>query len=236
MGMDYYRLSLPVKKKRGRAAKFRKVWNWFDMLGPVAQLGAHPVGTPRAGLFGLSCHGQPCYAMSVDEMAGRVWSSNVPQIRLLFPRILNEGKSWVRGLRTMWFSTCGTALALMVFSLLNGEPEAISKAIRDLGSADYRTRQKATDWLLARPDSVAALRDALKPPDSEVARRAALVLDHLDRRPVRELESAIGKGSVEHTIEILASWPSGKYEEQAWSGVCKLTSRLLQLHQAKSGG
>src|SRR5687768_3987823 len=87
-------------------------------------------------------------------------------------------------------------------------PEAIAKAVRDLGADDYRARERATTWLWAAGAAAEpALREALKSSDAEVVARARDLLDKIPygvtpdmpRRFVELIATARGGGS--------AAWP-----------------------------
>jgi hypothetical protein len=107
--------------------------------------------------------------------------------------------------------------------------------VKRLGSADFRQRDSATEALKMDPNSATLLRDALRSPNTEIARRAAIILEYHDRRPVRDLQSAAKEGRVNAFVELLADWPAGKYETEAWNGVRDLMRPILELHE-KTGG
>ncbi|MFO0808838.1 MAG: hypothetical protein U0746_09465 [Gemmataceae bacterium] len=92
--------------------------------------------------------------------------------------------------------------AILLFALAlaaDPSPPDIPRAVRDLGSDNYFTREKATKLLWAiGPPAEAALRDALKSNDPEVVARARRVLDLVtaglrpeDPRRLLELAAAL---------------------------------------------
>ena len=60
------------------------------------------------------------------------------------------------------------------------KPDAIAKAVRDLGADDYHARETATAWLWAAGPAVEdALKAGLKSPDAEVVARCRDLLDKI---------------------------------------------------------
>jgi hypothetical protein len=115
------------------------------------------------------------------------------------------------------------------------EEEGIDVLVKRLGSGDFRQREAATEALKRDPKSAPLLREALRSPNLEIVRRAATILEYHERRPVRELESAVKEGRIEAVIGLLAEWPSGKHEPEAWDAVRDLTRTVAKLHQKQGG-
>jgi tetratricopeptide (TPR) repeat protein len=89
-------------------------------------------------------------------------------------------------------------------------PEAIAAAVRQLGAADYRARERATAWLWAAgPAAEPALRDGLTSADAEVAARCR---DLLDKIPY-----GITPGMPRRFVELITAARAGG--AAAWPGV-----------------
>jgi hypothetical protein len=89
--------------------------------------------------------------------------------------------------------------------------------------------------LKKRPEAAEALRAAMRGADLETRRRAEEILEYYDRRVVRDLKAAGKEGRVDRFIELLAAWPTGKYEADAGYALQDLAKKLADLH-AKQGG
>jgi hypothetical protein len=134
--------------------------------------------------------------------------------------------------RFFWLS-----LALFPALLLAQGPddESIKALLKKLASANSAERQEATEMLKARPEGAPLVREALRSPDREVARRAALILDHFDGRPVRELNAAIKDGEVEKAIKLVADWPQGKNDDEVFAAIKELGRTLTDLARKQGG-
>jgi tetratricopeptide (TPR) repeat protein len=79
--------------------------------------------------------------------------------------------------------TLFTALGAQTYPRSPGaasSPDEIAQAVRDLGSADYRVRERATAWLWAAGPAVEdALTAGLQSPDAEVVARCRALLDKI---------------------------------------------------------
>ena len=136
----------------------------------------------------------------------------------------------------MRFSIAMSLIALPALLFAQEADQPSVKALVDsLGSASFQVRQAATKALKDRPESAPALRDALRSPDSEIRKRAAEVLEHFERQPIRDLNAAIKDGRASDVIATLAAWPAGKYEEDAWSALRKMAHDLADRHEKKGG-
>lgn len=98
--------------------------------------------------------------------------------------------------------------------------------IKQLGSTNVKLRDAALISLMERPEAAPALREALRSPDAEIARRAEQILDHLDRAPLRELDAAIKEGRIERVIDLATQLPEGKYEYEIMRSVIGLARRI----------
>jgi hypothetical protein len=122
---------------------------------------------------------------------------------------------------------------LALFSAQSAEP--IESLIKKLGSRSFKLREAASKELLQRPEAAAALKKKLHSADVEVAKRAALILEHFDREPLRRLQQAVKQGEVDRIVKALAVWPEGKHEAGAWDAVRDLARAVLDRHK-KNGG
>jgi hypothetical protein len=113
--------------------------------------------------------------------------------------------------------------------------------VRDLGSARFTTRQKATRQLLALgPPVLPYLQQALTNPDVEVVSRARRCLDQIRHGPGPELPAAVVRLLVQRrpnrTIETLLSYlPSAESEavaEEVVGGLERLTERAGNIDPA----
>jgi hypothetical protein len=122
-----------------------------------------------------------------------------------------------------------------VFAFTQPPGEDLSALLADLGNGNFQRREAATKALRERPEAEAALRKLLDSPDSETRKRVAEILDYYDRRPIREINTAIDEGRVLRVTEMLARWPKGKHDEDAWLAFTRLAHRLTDLHEKQGG-
>jgi hypothetical protein len=126
------------------------------------------------------------------------------------------------------------AFSLILLSLLvaNQQPDAttIVDMVKRLGSEHYQAREAATKWLLDHEEAAPQLREALQSADREVARRAGLILEHYDKRPLRDLQAAASSGGVARFVELLVGWPAGKHEEGVWQAARDFAVKVVELH------
>src|ERR1043165_6790868 len=123
-------------------------------------------------------------------------------------------------------------ILLPVALLAHGPPaDSVQSLIKNLGSTNFQVRQAATTALRDRPEAAPALREALRSSDLETRCRAAELLDHFDRLPIRLLKAAVKEGRVDRAIELLSAWPAGKYEPDAWALTHGLVKKLVDLDQ-----
>lgn len=113
--------------------------------------------------------------------------------------------------------------------------DEIISLLKRLGSSDFQQRVGAHKALQERPDAVPALREALRDATGERRTRITEILDFHDRRPVRELHSAIDAGNMAVVFDLLADWPNGKFEIEVWRGLGRLSQKVCDLHE-KHGG
>lgn len=93
-----------------------------------------------------------------------------------------------------------------------GSPDSeVQRLVRALGSGDFATREEATKALSERDDTEAELRKALKSPDREVARRAAMILEALEARQTKDvlakLRGQLKDKRLDLAVELLQSSP-----------------------------
>jgi hypothetical protein len=109
----------------------------------------------------------------------------------------------------------------------------IEKLIAQLGSDSFAVRERATQQLKQREDAIPALRQALKSPDGEVARRAAAILDFFaqqeKKRAFARLAALAKNGQVDQAIETLVRHPQWDDEDACWQVLFELAGRLLDL-------
>src|SRR5262245_58880095 len=105
------------------------------------------------------------------------------------------------------------------------EPDA-AQLVRDLGSADFETREAATRRLLEWETPPPALRAALKSGDPEMARRATRIINEITRR---EENTAFGKltefarrGEIDRLAELLVRRPKWADEDACWQALVDL--------------
>jgi hypothetical protein len=113
--------------------------------------------------------------------------------------------------------------------------ESIPALIKALGNANNKVRDSAHESLNKRPEAAPALRDALKSPDAEVARRAADILDYFEQRPMRDLAAAAKDGRPNRMLQIIASFPDGKHEDATWEVFRNFGLTLLDRHKKQNG-
>ena len=113
--------------------------------------------------------------------------------------------------------------------------DSVNALITKLGSQNSAERQAATKSLQNRPEVAPAVRAALRSPDPEIARRAALILDHYDGRPSRELEAAFKNGDVLRAVKLMADWPAGKNEDEMFAPLRSLVRTLADRNRKQTG-
>ena len=113
--------------------------------------------------------------------------------------------------------------------------DSVDELIKKLGSAKFTTREQAFKTLMNRPEAEAGLRKAARFSDAETQRRIAVILEHFERRPLRELAAYIKSGRMDEIIQRVADWPEGKYEDELWAMMTKLVDKLYELHLKKGG-
>jgi hypothetical protein len=112
------------------------------------------------------------------------------------------------------------------------QQRSVAELIEQLGSDRFEEREAATQQLFKHQDAAAALRQALKPPDAEVNKRAAAILKEFDQA---ELVALVKNGEVDLLIERLVHLPEGADEDAAWQAVLNLVSRLLDREKKDFG-
>lgn len=134
-------------------------------------------------------------------------------------------------------STCAIVLLLAPASLFAQIPDAnsIPALIKKLGSSQFQERDAAMKVLLQRPDAAPALRDALRSPDRELAKRAEEILDYLDRAPIRELNEAVKNGHADRVIQSIAEWPPDKYDLEVWLAARQFAKTIDAIHFKQHG-
>src|SRR5437762_13648874 len=120
-------------------------------------------------------------------------------------------------------------LVLVSLAMEQRQETDIAAMIKRLGSKSFREREEATAWLQQREEAAPRVPEALRSADKEVAKRAALILDHYDRRPLRDVQAAARQGDVDRLVQLLAGWPEGKREEAALAAVREMGKTLLDL-------
>jgi hypothetical protein len=113
--------------------------------------------------------------------------------------------------------------------------ESVDALVRRLSSVNFRDRDLADKALRGRLEVAPALRLAAQSKDVELARRAFEIIDFIERRPLRELDSAIANGELNLAIEILCALPIGKYDAEMWSAVLRMTRQFTDRHVQKGG-
>ncbi len=112
------------------------------------------------------------------------------------------------------------------------EEKTIEELVRELGSDRFAVRDAAVRKLMALDEAAPRLREALKSPDPEVARQAALILDELARRRAgRLLEKAkrlAEAGEIDLLVETLVR-ERGLEEEASLQVVTGLAAKLVEL-------
>jgi PDZ domain len=123
------------------------------------------------------------------------------------------------------------------------EPERtapeIAEWIRHLGDESFAVREAATKKLMEREDAAPALRQALKSPDHEVARRADDILREQARRKEERAQVRLAElaknGQVDEAAELLVRRPSWGDEDAAWQVMTALADRLIDLGEKEFG-
>jgi len=133
---------------------------------------------------------------------------------------------------------CASVIDTLVALCLLAQPIdsiTIETKITKLSSDSFLEREKASSWLREHPEAMPWLRKALSLKDREAVKRVADVIDHIERTPLRKLQTATNNGQVDLAIAILSEWPNGTYEDEAWSIICEFAARLNRLHTKASG-
>jgi hypothetical protein len=132
-----------------------------------------------------------------------------------------------------------TSITLTIFlfcAFQESNNNGVQDVIKKLGSANFKEREAAKKWLLARPGEVKdALQKATRSSDLEIARQAALILRQIDNLPFREIQIAVEERRIERAISLLAKFPESKNESGVWSAARDLALLLMRLHQKKGG-
>jgi hypothetical protein len=132
---------------------------------------------------------------------------------------------------------CAGSFALLAVTVAVGQVmPSTEELIRQLGSSDFRVRDKATKALMARPDTEPALRLAAKGKDAEVAARAAHLLKEIEirRSPFAELDKALADGRVDRVIELISEWPKGSHEDGLWQRAGTFLSDIINANNVRS--
>ena len=130
------------------------------------------------------------------------------------------------------FFIAAAILLTLLLSAQGAGDESVEVLIKKLGSTNFQERQAATKALQQRPEAAGALRAALASTDREIARRSSEILELW---LVPDIKAAAKDGRIDRFIEIMAAWPEGKYEKEAWSAIRELATGLNDLHE-KNGG
>jgi hypothetical protein len=113
----------------------------------------------------------------------------------------------------------------------------VKELIAQLGSQSFEVREAATRRLKEREDAAAALREALKSGDPEVARRAREILDALARRagerPFAAFADAAKRGAVDQAVERLVRRDRWDDEEACWKALAGLADKLTALERQR---
>ncbi len=118
------------------------------------------------------------------------------------------------------------------------EPD-VDRLIEQLGSRSFEVREAATRQLKVREDAAPALRRALKSPDPEVARRAALILEEFaarsELRKRARLRGLAKNGEVDQAVELLVRRQTWFDEDVCWQAMAELAGKLLDLEKQRFG-
>lgn len=131
----------------------------------------------------------------------------------------------------MWFG----ALVAVIFSGQALAGDTVESYLKKLGSSVFAEREAATLALKDRPEASPAIRKMLNSPNPEAARRAALILEHFDRRSLDELAQSVKGGKLDRAIRIIAEFPKGKNDDELLSSVHEMVRTLTDLHHKKNG-
>jgi hypothetical protein len=109
----------------------------------------------------------------------------------------------------------------------------LKELIAQLGSERFEVREAATRRLRAREDASAALQEAVKSGDAEVARRAREILDWFARRQKEQafaaLVDATKRGAVAEAVERLARRAQWDDESLCWQTLADLAAKLAEI-------
>jgi hypothetical protein len=115
----------------------------------------------------------------------------------------------------------------------------VKELIGQLGSERFEIRESATRRLRARKDAIAALQEAVKSGDAEVARRAREILDWFARREKERAFAAFvdatKRGAVDEAIERLARRPEWDDERLCWQTLADLAAKLAEIELLNFG-
>jgi hypothetical protein len=115
------------------------------------------------------------------------------------------------------------------------EKDTIANLIKKLGSRHFLAREAALESLKNRPEAEPALREAILSADLETRRRADIILDYYERRPLRELSTLVKNGKVDEFIRSVAAWPKGKFDVEVWQTVRAMAHTLKDVHEKRAG-
>jgi hypothetical protein len=117
------------------------------------------------------------------------------------------------------------------------EESDLKELIAQLGNERFEIREAATRRLRAREDAIAALQEAVKSGDAEVARRAREILDWFARRQKERAFAAFvdatKQGAVDDAIERLARRAQWDDENLCWQTLADLGAKLAEIELQK---
>jgi hypothetical protein len=133
------------------------------------------------------------------------------------------------------------ALVLATLFILPGRtaqaPPAgeVDKLIKQLGDKSPALREAASHRLVELAGADLALRAALKSPDPEIARRAALILTERSRRGLARMKEYAKNGEVDQAVELFV-WRSNWEDDKAcWQVLTGLAAGLIERGRKKFG-
>src|SRR5262245_53048072 len=104
------------------------------------------------------------------------------------------------------FLTVSPMIVAAAFWSHAADTTRIQDSIKRLGNRSFQEREAAMRWLLERPQAADFVKEALQSQDAEVAKRAAILLEHYDRKPVRDLLTAAKTGRFQQFAHLAGSW------------------------------
>ncbi len=148
----------------------------------------------------------------------------------------------------LWSLPALGILASLGLAAFPGEPargtrdrsrQEVVQLIQQLGDKRPAVREAATRRLLQMEDAAPALRAAVKSPDLEIARRAALILEEWDRRPAERafarLKAYARNRQVDQAVELFV-WRSKWEDEKAcWQVLTGLAADLIERGRKEFG-